>query len=225
MNFIEELIESVEEYKTRKNIEIIQFKIFPPNEKEVEEVESVLKFPLDDGITEFYKSCGGIKLIWVDTTRDADGEMSETANYYIKNKNNLYESEDDCFVLNSGDYYMPPTGAIIIPNIKFVFQHNLGNLIDDVNNLIISHKEKGSLKRVSLDNSEFKIQPFDLFNEYEHVSFLTTGNSNPFLIYSTVAFASFSNSKLVTFYEYSKILVNFIGNLDLRRELMNEPIN
>lgn len=220
MNFIEKLNEVVEQLKNDENIEIIQFEVFPPAVSEIEEVEAMLGYKLDSSITDFYRECGGVKLIWVDSTKNEEGYMSETADYFIENKEELQANKDNFFVLNSGDYYMPVDGAIIIPNIKYVFSEDWSGSISDEIDIINSFENSGLLKKSNVDESKFKIVPFDLYNEYDHVSFLLTGNENPYVAFSNDAFASFSESKLFTFAEYLDILLESKGSLEKRGELM-----
>lgn len=208
MSFITKLNAIVEELRTNSNILVAHYQVLPPDLDAINRVEEKLGYKLDSAITDFYKECGGVQLLWLDENNDnfdrlpsklpLEGKLDE---WYIKGEHLSFF----------------PEGSIWIPSIEVVFTTDWTDLIfaeiDDFDSSL-THDFDG-----------FKIQVFDWFSSFNDVAFLINGTSNPPLVLGDDHGATYSESHVIDFKLYLELILKSKGKMDVRVDFLNKNNN
>ncbi len=164
MNFNNKLRKIVEDLRNNPQFKVAHFKIFDADENLIQKVEKSLGYKLDKSITDFYKSCNGIQLMWLD---DYNEDFDDIENE-IKNSN----LNDEFFIAQNNNF--EPDGCIWIPSIEKVFLSNpYGNFDFDTNKLN---------PQITNHSKNLKLRLLDWFSAYNDISFLLNETSSPYLI-------------------------------------------
>ncbi|MNE32331.1 hypothetical protein D3C80_1259380 [compost metagenome] len=192
MSFTKKLNEAVEELKSNPEIYVAHYAVSPPDLEAITSVESELGYPLDDSITDFYKECGGIQLLWINKNNDSFDK--------IKKQIESFEKPLDAFTYFGQN--MPPDGSIMIPSIETVF------LKDP--EVSVSEGEFEDYDMLS-DWENIVIQPFDLFGHSKDVAFILNKTSNPPMLLGSDNQACYTDSYVIYFKEYLDLLLKLKG--------------
>lgn len=208
MSFITKLNAVVEELKNNPTIRVAHYAVLPPDLNAINRMEKLLGYKLDSSITDFYKECGGIQLLWLDENND----NFENLESKLPLKGNL----DQWYI--KGEYLsFFPEGSIWIPSIEAVFTTDWADLIfaekDDFDSSLTNE----------FDN--FKIHVFDWFSSFNDVAFLINGTSNPPLVLGDDNGATYSESHCIDFKFYLELLLKSKGSIEIRVDFLNKNSN
>jgi hypothetical protein len=210
MSFITKLNAVVETLKADPSILLAHYRILPPNPEAITKVEALLGYKLDSAITDFYKECGGIQLLWLHENNDhfdrLPGQLpldeSELNDWYIKGEHmNFF-----------------PEGSIWIPSIESVFTTDWTQ-----NGLEFDSAEFD--EALTKNYEGFKIQVFDWFSGFNDVAFLINGTSNPPLVLGDDNQAVYNESHVIDFNLYLELLLKSKGSIDTRVGFLNKNSN
>jgi hypothetical protein len=205
MNFITKLNSIVEELKSNPAFCVTHYAVLPPNMEAIEKVESSLGYKLDATITDFYKECGGVQLLWFHESNDGFKENQEG----LPTTSPLKD-----FYIKGGDMVGSPDGAIWIPSIESVFLHDWSN--DGLEFDMDSFDES-----ITNNYEDFKIQVFDWFSDFNDVAFLMNGTANPPMVLGDDHQATYNDSHLIDFNLYLELLLKSKGSCEMRADFLN----
>lgn len=211
MSFIEQLNLMVDDLKSNPDIHVAHYKVLPPDVEAIAEVEKELGYTLDVSITDFYKSCGGIQLLWL----YKDNEDFET-----KVKNIAEVTAQDA-LLDFGMFYgglgllsddsswddLISDGVIMIPPIKTTFLDQSYNDNSDEYSIDADMFEPYELFE---DFDSLKIRKFELFDVCTAISFILDGSAYPPMI-AAYDNNEYGNSAVIYFKEYLNLLLHTKG--------------
>lgn len=208
MSFITKLNAIVEELKSNPTILVAHYQVLPPDIEAITRVEEKLGYKLDGSITDFYKECGGVQLLWLHENNDnferlpsqlpLEGNLDQ---WYIKGENLSFF----------------PEGSIWIPSIESVFT-------TDWTDLIFAEKDDFD-SELTKDYDGFKIQVVDWFSSFNDMSFLINGTSNPPMVLGDDNGATYSESHVIDFKLYLELLLKSKGSMDIRVDFLNKNNN
>lgn len=192
MNFIEKLNEVVDQLKSTPEIDVILYTVLPPDLGAITTVEAELGYKLDASITDFYKECGGIQLLWLNKKNELFDKIKQQIESFIK-------------PLDAFTYFgqnMPPDGCIMIPDIKTVFLKH-----PEVD---VSEDEFEDYEMLT-DWEKLVVQPFDMFGHSKDVAFILNNTSNPPMLLGSDNQACYTDSYVIYFEEYLALLLKTKG--------------
>lgn len=192
MSFINKLNEVVNELKSNPEIFVAHYEILPADLEAIAAVEAELGYQLDHAITDFYKECGGVQLLWINKNNDS----FDTIKKQIEN----FQKPLDEFAYFGQN--MPPDGSIMIPSIRTVF------LKDP--EVTVSEDEFEDYDMLS-DWENLIIQPFDMFGHSKDVAFILNKTPNPPMLLGTDYQACYTDSYVIYFKEYLDLLLKLKG--------------
>ena len=209
MSFVERLNKVVEELKANSEILVAHYQVLPPNVEAIENVENALGYKLDSSITDFYKECGGIQLLWLNKDNEDydDLDLSFTSNEPL-----------DLWFIKGEEMRFYPDGSIFIPSIEDVFLTDWASngLHSDVNDFD---------EKITHNFEDFKIQVLDWFSSHTDFAFLLNGTSNPPLVMGEDNQATYTDSHLIDFSLYLEFLIKSRGSIEMREDLFNKYNN
>jgi hypothetical protein len=206
VDFITKINKVVAELKQNPQIHVAHFQILPAQAESIAKVETALGYALDSSITDFYKACGGVQLLWV----HEDNEQ-----FYRVKAAPVSDTPLDDWYIKGEHINFNPDGAIWIPNIDTVFLHDWTQ-----EGLEASADEFEDA--VTLNYEGFKIQVLDWFAAFYDVAFLINGTSNPPLVLGEDNQACYTDSKTTTFEKYLKLIIKTKGDISNRVDAFKE---
>lgn len=192
MSFTQQLNEVVDQLRSTPEIEVIHYAVLPPDAEAITEVEAELGYQLDSSITDFYKECGGVQLLWLNKKNESFDKIKAQIDGFKK-------------PLDEFTYFgqnMPPDGCIMIPGIKTVFLKD-----PEVD---VSEDEFEDYEMLA-DWENLVIQPFDMFGHSKDVAFVLNQNANPPLLLGSDNQACYTDSYVIYFKEYLELLLKVKG--------------
>ncbi len=208
MSFITKLNRVVEELKSNSNILVAHYQVLPPDIEAISRVEEKLGYKLDSSITDFYKECGGVQLLWLHENND---------NFERLPSQLPLEGKLDQWYIKGEHLSFFPEGSIWIPSIETVFT-------TDWTDLIFAEKDEFD-SELTKDYDGFKIQVVDWFSGFNDVAFLINGTSNPPLVLGDDNGATYSESHVIDFKLYLELLLKSKGSMDIRVDFLNKNNN
>jgi hypothetical protein len=198
MSFITKLNAVVEELKNDPNIYLAHYAVLPPDLHAITEVEEKLGYKLDSSITDFYKECGGVQLLWINKNNSS----------FDKIKGQI---EDFDKPLDEFEYFgenMPPDGAIMIGSIKTTFLKNPE---------VEVYEDDFEDYEMLSDWENLEIQPIDMFGNSVDVAFILNKTSNPPMLLGSDYQACYIDSFVIYFKEYLELLLKVKGARSRRK--------
>lgn len=237
MSFISKLNTVVEHLKSNPAIHVAHYLVLPPDLDAIKEVEEKLGYSLDDSITDFYKECGGIQLLWLykdNEEFDFKKEHIENEVAYLTSKNQILEFftvfEGELSLYHTSDVIADeiiPDGVILIPPIKMTFlDQNYNGNSDEYGIDSDSFEQYGIFENVD----EIKIRRFDMFDVCVNTVFVLDGKPYPAMLTAYDKY-EFDSSAIIYFKEYLTLLLESAGNKKrghrflLSGDYGNEPIS
>lgn len=204
MDFISRLNQVVAELKADPSICVLAYNVLPANLDAIAEVEANLGYQLDSAITDFYKTCGGVQLMWLNEDneqfeRAQSADLPETLDtWYIKGEHLSFNLD----------------GSIWIPGIDVVFgtdwaENGMEVYIDDFD------------EEITLGYEGFKIQVLDWFSAFYDVAFLINGTGNPPLLLGNDNQVCYTDSHLINFATYLELLLKTKGSIEARVDFLD----
>jgi hypothetical protein len=177
----------------------------PASETEILEVENALGYQLDTSITNFFRECNGVQLLWT----HPENKYFEKITKFTGNKHfmNGYSITDDY----SFD------GSLLIEPIKNVFLTDWYNHI--YFDFTIEDKEEitfSGQKYIEPDFSQ-RIKPFDMYNIFNEHAFFLDGSPNPPVVMGDDYQAVYTDSYLMSFADYLDFVLYFYVSVEARR--------
>jgi hypothetical protein len=182
----------------------------PASEEDIAEVENALGYQLDDSITNFFRECNGIQLLW-----------THPNNKYLDKLKQFTNSKEFISYGITDDYHFD--GAILIEPIKETF---LNDWYDHIYfDFTIENKEEINFADTTYIEPEFskRIKPFDLFDSFWDVSFFLDGTANPPLILGVDYHADYLYSKKNSFDNYLAFLLKTYAAVKARQDVLEFP--
>lgn len=182
----------------------------PTSEEDIAEVENILGYKLDNSITNFFRECNGIQLLWTNPN-----------NKYLDKLKQFTNSKEFISYGITDDYRFD--GAILIEPIKETF---LSDWYDHIYfDFIIENKEEINFAGTTYIEPDFskRIQPFDLFDSFWDVSFFLDGTANPPLILGVDYHADYLYSKKISFDNYLAFLLKTYAAVKARQDVLELP--
>lgn len=182
----------------------------PASEEDIAEVENALGYQLDDSITNFFRECNGIQLLW-----------THPNNKYLDKLKQFTNSKEFISYGITDDYRFD--GAILIEPIKETF---LNDWYDHIYfDFTIENKEEINFADTTYIEPDFskRIKPFDLFDSFWDVSFFLDGTANPPLILGVDYHADYLYSKKISFDNYLAFLLKTYAAVKARQDVLELP--
>ena len=209
MSFIKKLNDVVDELKSNPAIFVAHYQILPADLEAIDKVEKALGYKLADSITNFYKECGGIQLLWLNEYNDDFDKVKE---------NFISDGPLDDWFIKGNRVDFSPEGCIWIPSIETVFWTNWSEngIVFEIDDFDAS---------ITKNFKDFKIQIFDWFSTFNDVAFLINGTSNPPLVLGDDNQATYRDSHFIDFDLYLELLLKSKGDVDIRADFLNKYSN
>lgn len=213
MSFIAKLDALVKELNANPLIQVMHYCVFPPDLDAIMEVEEKIGYKLDPSISDFYKECGGVQLLWLhkeNSDFNFKKEHIENELVYLKSKNQLHELysafEGELSLYHTSDVVADeiiPDGVILIPSIKTSFLDQNYNSNSDEYGI-----EADVFNSFGVFNNakELKIRRFDMFDVTINIAFILDGNKNPFMLTAYDKY-EYGESSIIKFKEYLHLLI------------------
>jgi hypothetical protein len=182
----------------------------PPQEHDIIEVEIELGYELDKSITDFYRECNGLQLLW---SHPENANLDKKIKFVgSKHFLNGYSITDDF----SFD------GAILIEPIKKVFLQDWYNhiyfdfTIADKREIIFANKTY-----IEPDFSQ-RIKPFDRYTLFNEHAFFLDGSPNPPVLMGDDYQACYTDSCLMNFSDYLEFILYHYASVQARRNFFSK---
>jgi hypothetical protein len=182
----------------------------PTSEEDIAEVENTLGYKLDTSITNFFRECNGVQLLW-----------THPNNKYLDKLKQFTNSKEFISYGITDDYRFD--GAILIEPIKDTF---LSDWYDHIYfDFTIENKEEINFAGTTYIEPDFckRIKPFDLFDSFWDVSFFLDGTANPPLILGVDYHADYLYSKKICFDNYLAFLLKTYAAVKARQDVLELP--
>jgi hypothetical protein len=209
MAFIEKLNAVVADLKSNSEIFVAHYQVLPADLGAIDRVEAALGYKLDASITNFYKECGGVQLLWLHESNDSFDNIKE---------NFVSTAPLDDWYIKGEHINFFPEGCIWIPSIEAVF---LTNWEDNGMDFDIDDFDAA----ITNDFEDFKIQVLDWFSAFNDVAFLINGSANPPLVLGDDNQATYSESHYISFDLYLDLLLKSKGEKEARVDFLNKNSN
>lgn len=198
------------DFLKKQGMFINHFWVNPPtSETEILEVENALGYKLDHSITDFFKECNGVQLLW-----------THPENGYFEKMQRFSNSREFISYGFTDDYSFD--GAILIEPIKDVFLQDWYDhiyfdfTIRDKREVIFANKTY-----IEPDFSK-RIKPFDMYDSFNEHAFFLDGSSNPSVIMGDDYQACFTDSYLMNFSDYLEFILYHYASVQARREFFGK---
>ena len=180
------------------------------SENEISEVENILGYKLDTSITDFFRECNVVQLIWTHPQNQYFDDMKKFTN----SKEFISYGINDNFNFD---------GSIMIEPIQDVFLQDWYNRI--YFDFTINDKREvpfaNNMTYIEPDFSK-RIKPFDMYSHFNEHAFFLDGSSNPPVIMGDDYQACFTDSYLMNFKDYLEFTIYFYGSLEARRSFFGK---
>ncbi len=219
MNFITKLNEMVDGLRNNPDIFVAHFKVLPPNIESITKVEEYLGYILDNRITDFYKECGGIQLLWL----YKDNPEFDIKKEYISKElesNPLFDFgmfAGDIGMLHDGNSWneLKTDGVILIPPIEISFLDQNYNDNSDEN----VDPEMFESFEIFENLEDLKIRRFEMFDVCVNIAFILDGKPYPAML-TAYDRNEYGDSKIVYFQEYLELILECKGASNRAHEFL-----
>jgi hypothetical protein len=194
MSFITKLNAVVEDLKNDPNIYVAHYDVLPADFQAITAVEQKLGYKLDSSITDFYKECGGVHLLWINKENSRFDD--------IKKQIDSFEKPLDKFTY-FGENIVPDGSIMILPiETAFLKPLEIEGLVDE---------DYFSDYEIFPDWEILKVQPFDMYGHSVDVAFILNNTANPPILLGSDYQACYIDSFVIYFKDYLELLLKVKG--------------